>query len=129
MSVKIKKVTTTALCVGLALTALGFTCAALFTEYPIVSAPDSASSGTNITVGATSDASGLRIVIEDATGKVIYDSDDPGGPSEEEFTDGEGNPLFKLDAIVHIPEDAVGPLTVTATDGLGRSASKDITLT
>jgi len=129
MSVKTKKLFTTALCVGLALTALGFTCAALFTGYPTISAPDSASAGTDIAVGATSDCGGLRIVIKDVYGTVLFDSDEPGGPTEEETTDEEGNPLFKLDALFHIPENASGPLTVTATDSLGRTTSKDINLT
>ena len=91
---------------------------------PTIAAPDSADHGQEILVEASSDNPGLRVVVTDANGNEIYDSDEDPGANEQPAADGGGT----LTSSVHIPEDAEGPLTITAQDDSGAVTTKTGTL-
>ena len=91
---------------------------------PTITAPDSTRSGDTLPIEATSDNPGLRVVVTDANGNEIYDSDEDPGANEQPAADGGGT----LTSSVHIPEDAEGPLTITAQDDSGAVTTKTVTL-
>lgn len=117
------------LLVGFCLIALGFAWAASGSSHPTLVAPDSAKTGDEIVVDATSDSGGLRIVVTDATGAVIYDSDEDASAEETEETSPDGVQCKNSTVIFTVPSTAVGPLNVVATDASGGMTSKSITLT
>ena len=77
---------------------------------PTITAPDSTRSGDTLPTEATPDE--------------IYDSDEDPGANEQPAADGGGT----LTSSVHIPEDAEGPLTITAQDDSGAVTTKTVTL-
>jgi hypothetical protein len=106
----------------LSLTALGF---AYFTPgggHPTISAPASASVGESVSVSASSDKGGVRYVVTDEKGRVIHEQDTTEDP------DGEGEDGSHADGTFTIPDNAKGPLTVTATDNAGQTSTQTITL-
>jgi len=107
----------------LALAALGFAYASTpGGGHPTISAPASASPGSQIAVSATSDKKGVRYVVKDDEGHVIHEQDTTPDP------DGEGDDGSKAEGTFTIPENASGTLTVTATDEAGQTATQTISL-
>lgn len=82
--------------------------------------------GHQMPISACSDAGGLRITIEDASGTMIYDSDLDWSAEDSEEEEPWGV-MHYLDVIFDVPNDAVFPLTVMAEDGLARTVSKEVT--
>jgi hypothetical protein len=127
MRLNAKPLAAPCLALGLCLVALGFTYAMSGPSYPTLCAPDAVHSGDSLVMEATSDVGGLRIVITDANGLVLYDSDEDPGAQEQTSPDGSG--MTTLTAGFTVPADAAGPLTVTASDGCGGTTTKSVAVT
>ena len=93
---------------------------------PKITSPDSVARGGELPINVSSDHTGLRIVVTDATGKEIYNSDDDPGAHEDPNPEGDGSSLTTK---ITVPTDAEGPLTITAQDDSGSVSTKTVTLT
>ena len=114
------------LVLGLCLVALGFTCAMSGPSYPTLVVPATVNVGDSLVMQASSDAGGLRIVVTDENGAVLYDSDED--PAAQEQTSPDGSGMTSLPASFVVPAGACGSLTVTATDGVGGTTSQSVTV-
>ena len=127
MRLKAKRFAAPCFVLGLCLVALGFTCAMSGPSYPTLVVPASVNVGDSLVMQATSDSQGLRIVVTDATGVVLYDSDEDAGAQEQASPDGSG--MCSLSSTFAVPGNVTGPLTVTATDNSGATTSQSVAVT
>jgi len=122
MTVKSATHTSTIALLVLSLAALGFTYSISGGGHPAISAPSNANAGDEISVSATSNATGVRYVVTDENGRIIHEQDTTQNPV------GEGEDGSIADGTFTIPADAAGSLTVTATDDQGQTSTQTIQL-
>ncbi len=88
-----------------------------------LNAPSSIARGNDLYVSASSCSPNITITIEDGNGNTVYDSD-ADSSSEEETNP--GGSQYSRSIVYHVPLNATGPFTVTATDGNGNSTSTSV---
>ena len=87
-----------------------------------LSTPSSVTEGNTFTGTVTSDSDGIRVVVTDSLGNVIFDSDENPGAGGSPSNTG----VYSMTFDCFVPMGTPGPLNVTATNATGGSTSNSV---